>query len=311
MCGIAGLIHRDGATSVGKEMTAMLLSLRHRGPDSTGFAIYGASTPDEYVMRLKLAEREDLSKDHHIRQKIRERQAEVDNRLAELGAETIDVAEATPYAFRYRLRYAGDTSRLATEIEQIDGAEVLSFGSALELIKDLGDATQVSEQYGLGSFKGTHGIGHTRMATESDVDIRSAHPYWAYPYNDIAVVHNGQITNYWIMRREMERLGHRFMSNCDSELLAVYTANNLEQGATLEDSLKSSIKDIDGVFTYLVATASELGMAKDTMAAKPMVLFESDNLVALASEEVAIRTLLPREIDTSDPYDEEVRVWQR
>ena len=311
MCGIAGLIHRDGATSVGKEMTAMLLSLRHRGPDSTGFAIYGTSTPDEYVMRLKLAEQEDLTTDHHIRQKIRERQAEVDNRLAELGAETIEVSEATPYAFRYRLRYAGDTRRLATEIEQIEGAEVLSFGSALELIKDLGDATHVSEQYGLGSFKGTHGIGHTRMATESDVDIRSAHPYWAYPYNDIAVVHNGQITNYWIMRREMERLGHRFMSNCDSELLAVYTANNLEQGATLEDSLKSSIKDIDGVFTYLVATASELGMAKDTMAAKPMVLFESDNLVALASEEVAIRTLLPREIDTSDPYDEEVRVWQR
>jgi glutamate synthase domain-containing protein 1 len=311
MCGIAGLIHRDGATSVGKEMTAMLLSLRHRGPDSTGFAIYGASTPDEYVMRLKLAEQEDLSKDHHIRQKIRERQAEVDNRLAELGAETIDVAEATPYAFRYRLRYAGDTSRLATEIEQIDGAEVLSFGSALELIKDLGDATQVSEQYGLGTFRGTHGIGHTRMATESDVDIRSAHPYWAYPYNDIAVVHNGQITNYWIMRREMERLGHRFMSNCDSELLAVYTANNLEQGATLEDSLRASIKDIDGVFTYVVATENELGMAKDTMAAKPMVLFESDNLVALASEEVAIRAIVPREIDTSDPYDEEVRVWQR
>ena len=311
MCGIAGLIHRDGATSVGKEMTAMLKSLKHRGPDSTGFAIYGPSTVNEYVMRLKLAEQEDMTKDHHIRQKIRERQSEVDGVLAEIGAETVEVAEATPYAFRYRLRYAGDTRRLAADIEQIEGAEVLSFGSALELIKDLGDATQVSEQYGLGSFRGTHGIGHTRMATESDVDIRSAHPYWAYPYNDIAVVHNGQITNYWIMRREMERLGHRFMSNCDSELLAVYTANNLEQGATLEDSLKASIKDIDGVFTYVVATENELGMAKDTMAAKPMVLFESDDLVALASEEVAIRAIMPREIDTSDPYDEEVRVWQR
>ena len=123
-------------------------------------------------------------------------------------------------------------------------------------------------------------------------------------------MHNGQITNYWIMRREMERLGHRFMSNCDSELLAVYTANNLEQGATLEDSLKASIKEIDGVFTYVVATENELGMAKDTMAAKPMVLFESDDLVALASEEVAIRAIVPHEIDTSDPYDEEVRVWQ-
>jgi glutamate synthase domain-containing protein 1 len=311
MCGIAGLIHRDGATSVGKEMTSMLKSLKHRGPDSTGFAMYGLSAPDEYVMRLKLAEAEDFATDHHIRQKIRERQAQVDNRLAELGAETIETTEPTPYAFRYRLRYSGDTRQLATDIEQIEGAEVLSFGSALELIKDLGDATQVSNQYGLGNFKGTHGIGHTRMATESDVDIRSAHPYWAYPYNDIAVVHNGQITNYWIMRREMERLGHRFMSNCDSELLAVYTANNLEQGAMLEDSLKSSIKDIDGVFTYVVATENELGMAKDTMAAKPMVLYESDNLVALASEEVAIRTLLPREIDTSDPYDEEVRVWRR
>jgi methylamine---glutamate N-methyltransferase subunit A len=311
MCGIAGLIHRDGVTGVGREMTAMLKSLKHRGPDSTGFAVYGASTPNEYVMRLKLAEAEDLTKDHHIHQKIRQRQTEVDNRLAELGAETLETTEPRPYARRYRLRYAGDTRRLTTEIEQIDGAEVLSFGSALELIKDLGDAVQVSEQYGLGTFRGTHGIGHTRMATESDVDIRSAHPYWAYPYNDIAVVHNGQITNYWIMRREMERLGHRFMSNCDSELLAVYTANNLEQGATLEDSLKASIKDIDGVFTYLVATDNELGMAKDTMAAKPMVLFESDNLVALASEEVAIRAVVPREIDTSDPYDEEIRVWQR
>lgn len=311
MCGIAGLIHRDGVTSVGQEMTAMLKSLKHRGPDSTGFAVYGASSPNEYVMRLKLAEQEDMTKDHHIRQKIRERQAAVDTCLAELGAETIEISEATPYAFRYRLRYAGDTRRLAADIEQIEGAEVLSFGSALELIKDLGDATQVSEQYGLGSFRGTHGIGHTRMATESDVDIRSAHPYWAYPYNDIAVVHNGQITNYWIMRREMERLGHRFMSNCDSELLAVYTANNLEKGATLEDSLKASLKDIDGVFTYVVATENELGMAKDTMAAKPMVLFESDNLVALASEEVAIRAIMPREIDTYDPYDEEIRVWQR
>jgi glutamate synthase domain-containing protein 1 len=311
MCGIAGVIHRDGVTDVGREMTAMLRSLRHRGPDSTGFAVYGPSTKAEYVMRLKLAEQEDLAKDHRMRAKIKERKAEVEQRLSEMGAETLEASQPTDYAWRYRLRFAGDTRKLATEIERIEGAEVLSFGSALELIKDLGDATQVSGQYDLGGFRGTHGIGHTRMATESDVDIRSAHPYWAYPYNDIAVVHNGQITNYWIMRREMERRGHRFMSNCDSELLAVYTANNLEQGATLEDSLRASIDEIDGVFTYVVATENELGMAKDTMAAKPMVLYESDDLVALASEEVAIRAIVPREIDTSDPYDEEVRVWRR
>ena len=148
------------------------------------------------------------------------------------------------------------------------------------------------------------------MATESDVDIRSAHPYWAFPYSDVAVVHNGQITNYWLMRREMERKGHRFVSDCDSELLAVYTAHNLANGVALDESLERSVREIDGVFTYLVATRDQLGMAKDTMAAKPLVLYESDDLIALASEEVAIRAILPEEIDTSDPYDEETRVWQ-
>jgi glutamate synthase domain-containing protein 1 len=291
-------------------MTSMLLSLRHRGPDSTGFAIYGQPRSDDYVMRFKVAEQEDLATGFRIHQEIRDRKAAVDDRLAELGAEVREEDTATEYAYRTIFGYDGDLKRLATYIEDLEGVEVLSLGRALELIKDLGDAEVVSGQYRLAGFEGTHAIGHTRMATESDVDIRSAHPYWAYPYSDISVVHNGQITNYWIMRREMERRGHRFLSNCDSELLAVYTADKLSNGYTLEDSLRHSIEEIDGVFTYLVATENQLGMAKDTMAAKPMVLYESDDLVALASEEVAIRAIIPQEIDTSDPYDEEVRVWQ-
>ena len=310
MCGIAGLIHRDGAAGIGREMTDMLQALKHRGPDSTGFAIYGVPGQDEYVLRFKVAEQEDLASGFKIHDEIKRRRATVDERLKTLDVRVLEAHEATEYAFRYRIAYGGDMQRLADYVEDVEGAEILSIGNSLELIKDLGDATVVSDQYKLGGFNGTHGIGHTRMATESDVDIRSAHPYWAYPYNDIAVVHNGQITNYWIMRRQLERQGQRFVSNCDSELLAVYTANNLEQGASLEDSLTQSIQEIDGVFTYLVATGNELGMAKDTMAAKPMVLYESDNLVALASEEVAIRRIVPHEIDTWDPYDEEVRVWR-
>jgi len=310
MCGIAGLIHRGKTSDVGAEMTDMLQSLKHRGPDSTGFAIYGSPKTDEYVMRFKVAEQEDLATGFQIHDEIKQRRQTVDDRLAEKGVEVTDRLDATEYAYRYRFKYDGDLEGLARYIEDVEGAEILSLGSALELVKDLGDAGVVSNQYGLGGFEGTHAIGHTRMATESDVDIRSAHPYWAYPYNDIAIVHNGQITNYWIMRRQLEHRGHRFMSNCDSELLAVYTADNLNNGASLEDSLKQSIDEIDGVFTYVVATHDCLGMAKDTMAAKPMVLFESDDVVALASEEVAIRALIPEEIDTYDPYDEEVRVWQ-
>ena len=310
MCGIAGLIHRGKSSNVGSEMTAMLQALKHRGPDSTGFAVYGVPSDGDYVMRLKVAEQEDVAKGHGIKQRIAERIAEVEARLAEYGAEIKAKDNATAYALRYVLAHPGDTAAMAAYIEEIDDVEILSLGNGLELIKDLGDATEVSDQYKLGAFNGTHGIGHTRMATESDVDIRSAHPYWAFPYNDVSVVHNGQLTNYWWMRREMERRGHRFMSNCDSELLAVYIAHHLAEGESLEDTLRRSITEIDGVFTYLVATKDQLGMAKDTMAAKPLVLYESDDLIAMASEEVAIRAILPQEIDTYDPYDEEVRVWQ-
>lgn len=310
MCGIAGLIHKGKRANVGGEMTAMLQALKHRGPDSTGYAVYGESTDGDYVMRFVLAEQEDMSKGFDMHQVVAARLVEVESRLKMHGAVVKSRKVATDYAHRFVISHDGDTERMVRHIEDIEGVEIMSIGNGLELIKDLGDAGVVSEQYGLLEFQGSHGIGHTRMATESDVDIRSAHPYWAFPYNDVSVVHNGQITNYWIMRRDMERKGHRFMSSCDSELLAVYTADNLANGVSLEQSLRRSIDEIDGVFTYLVATKDQLGMAKDTMAAKPLVLYESDDLIAMASEEVAIRAILPHEIDTTDPYDEEVRVWQ-
>lgn len=311
MCGIAGLIHRGKTGDIGQEMTAMLQSLKHRGPDSTGFALYGSPKNNTLVMRFKVAEQEDMKHGFDIHDQVKKRRAEVDKRLKSLGATIVSEDEATEYAFRYTLDFGGDKRKLADYIEDIEGAEILSLGYGLELIKDLGDAAQVSGQYHLKGFKGSHALGHTRMATESDVDIRSAHPYWAYPFADVAVVHNGQLTNYWTGRRDLERKGHRFMSNCDSELIAVYLANKMQNGAELEDAMKESIEELDGVFTYLVATSDSLGMAKDVMAAKPMVLYESDKFIALASEEVAIRSVFPHEIDTWDPYEGECRVWKR
>jgi hypothetical protein len=310
MCGIAGLIHRGKISDVGAEMTSMLQSLKHRGPDSTGFALYGVPTDDQYVMRFNVAEQEDMKRGFDIHQQVKERQKEVDARLEKLGVKVKLRDQATEYSHRYTFSYDGDMKNLADYLEDIEGVEILSIGEGLELIKDLGDAATVSEQYNLSGFNGTHAIGHTRMATESDVDIRSAHPYWAYPFNDVAVVHNGQLTNYWGFRREMERRGHRFTSNCDSELIAVYIADRMTAGDDLEEAMKRSVEELDGVFTYLVATSDQLGMAKDVMAAKPMVLYESDDFVGLASEEMSIRSIFPDEIYTFDPYEGEVRVWQ-
>lgn len=310
MCGIAGIIHRRKPGNIGDEITSMLQALRHRGPDSTGYAVYGPPRDNAYVLRLKVAEKEDLESGVDIHRQIERRRAEVDARLKSMGAEIVESEEATEYAHRYVIRFDEDMRQLADYIEDIDGTEILSIGSSLELIKDLGDANSVTHAYRLNGFVGTHGIGHVRMATESDVDIRSAHPYWAYPFRDVSVVHNGQLTNYWNKRRELERKGRRFVSDCDSELIAVYLADKVNDGHDLQDAMQQSVHEFDGVFTYLVATSDALGMAKDVMAAKPMVLYESDDLIALASEEVAIRSIFPHEIETHDPYEGEVRVWR-
>ena len=310
MCGIAGLIHRGKSSNIGQEMTQMLQSMKHRGPDSTGFALYGNPSNSQYVIRFKVAEQDEMKTGFDIHRQVQEREELVEARMQEYGAIIHKQEPVTAYAHRYTFSFDGDLRRLADYIEDIDSVEILSIGHALELVKDLGDAAVVSEQYALGNFEGTHGIGHTRMATESDVDIRSAHPYWAYPFNDVSVVHNGQLTNYWTTRRELERRHHRFTSDCDSELIAVYIADRIDQGDELEEAMTRSINELDGVFTYLVATSDKLGMAKDVMGAKPMVLYESDEFVGLASEEVAIRSVFPHEIDTWDPYSGEVKVWQ-
>ena len=311
MCGIAGIIHKQAGkgANIGEQMTSMLQALKHRGPDSTGYAMYGEDNGNQ-IMRFKVAEAADLEGSYDIHAEIEGRLALIDSRLAELGVKVVKKESPTEYAHRYEIEFSGDMKKVADFVEDIEGVEILSIGNSLELVKDLGDAATVSGQYGLNSFNGTHAIGHTRMATESDVDIRSAHPYWAYPFSDVAVVHNGQLTNYWTNRRALERKGHRFSSNCDSELIAVYIADRMNQGDDLETAMKNSVEYLDGVFTYLVATKDELGMAKDVMAAKPMVVYEGDDMIALASEEVAIRKLFDHHIETFDPYHGEVRVWQ-
>jgi methylamine---glutamate N-methyltransferase subunit A len=309
MCGIAGIIYRDGAHEIGRDMTRMLQSMKHRGPDSTGYALYGPTTKS-VLMRYKLADSND-ARDFEFSERLARNRQEVESRLRSIGATIEGVEPETEYAFRVTLTYDGDLKALADYVEDVPNAEVLSLGHSLEIVKDLGDAETVCDQYDLGGFSGTHAIGHVRMATESDVDISGAHPYWAYPFSDVAVVHNGQLTNYFQWRRRLERSGHRFQSECDSEVIAVYLAEKMAEGMDLETSMRASLEELDGVFTYICVTGDALGVAKDEMAAKPLVLYESDGLVALASEEIAIRAVLDHEIDTYDPYEGEVLVWKR
>ena len=312
MCGIAGIIYREGGGEhkVGRDMTSMLQAMKHRGPDSTGYALYRPES-EGYVMHVKLSE-ENGHHDFDLAERLNRQRADIEGRMKASGAAISSIdATTSQHAMTVSFGFDGDLKELADYVEDVRDTEVLSLGRSLEIIKDLGDANTVAADYKLDAFIGTHAIGHARMATESDVDIANAHPYWAYPFPDVAVVHNGQQTNYHQWRRRLERAGHRFQSECDSEIIAVYLAERINSGDTLEAAMRRSLDELDGVFTYMCVTEDALGVAKDELGAKPLVLYESDDLVALASEEIAIRKVVDREIETYDPYEGEVMVWTR
>ena len=161
--------------------------------------------------------------------------------------------------FRLTVNYEGEVSRLAETLMRVDGVVIHSIGEASEVVKDVGVASDMDRAHHIGSMRGTHGIGHVRMATESKVDITHSHPFWAYPFTDVTVVHNGQLTNYHKLKRHYQSMGHRFLTENDSELIAVYLADKLAEGDPLESVLTQSLDDLDGTFTYLVSTKNGMG----------------------------------------------------
>ena len=230
---------------------AMLQAMKHRGPDSTGFALYRGgeeSGAGSYVLHVKLSEPNE--RDPDLEQRMARQRSEVERRIKAAGAKVHDISEQER-TMTVQFDFDGDLKVIADAAERVRNTEVLSLGKHLEIVKDLGDADTVSGEYGLGKFTGTHAIGHARMATESDVDIANAHPYWAYPFPDVAVVHNGQLTNFHDWRRRLTRAGHRFQSECDSEIIAVYLAEKMSQGKSLEDAMHDSLEELDGILARI------------------------------------------------------------
>ena len=298
MCGIAGVLYKQkGAHDLGKTLINMLDGCQHRGPDSTGFALYG-DKKDQLQLRFIVPTDEAA------------RKQAIDNistLLAKHGA-TVDTEQSVGCSYQIGVNFEGNLLDLTKDIE--DHAKLVSVGHTLDIIKDDGTAKQVDQTYKVSDFIGSHGIGHVRLATESAVRPEAAHPFWATGFEDIAIVHNGQLTNYWKMRRRLERRGFTFHTDNDSELVAVYLADKLAQGNSLENALQTAIDDMDGTFSFLVSTPTEIGYAKDHLAAKPMVLFENDDMIAVASEEVSINRLFPGQaISSTEPAPGTYRTW--
>ena len=286
MCGIAGVIYKDRKThQVGEALTSMLESLQHRGPDSAGYAIYGGLNFPENFYQLNI--------------EVNRRRGTLDNLKSYLNQispifeeELIEsVGDSDVYKCKISLDSFSLLKPLISELDELKGVQVINGSHSFEMIKDIGKVKDIAERFNVKNRVGTHGIGHTRFATESGVDRYHAHPYQSYIIPDITVVHNGQITNYWKIRDPLERKGHKFESFNDTECIVHYMADKLNQGYKLEEAPDQAVIDLDGPFSILVGTPDGIGIAKDKLGLRPGVMVETDEIFAIASEEMALHNV--------------------
>lgn len=284
ICGIAGILLLGEDAYVGGLLVRMMSALQHRGTDSTGVAIYG-KTPlekDEYILRI-------FTRD------IIGAASEISTAIAKAGGDirNIYLNPVNGYGFdKYTIKAQQTTLKgITVSITSTEVAEVLSVGRCLEIIKDVCTVDELDERFKVSSLEGSHGLGHVRFSTESQVDLLHAHPFQAFDYPDIAVVHNGQITNYYKIRERLERKGRHFETENDSELIVHYIADKLEEGFNLKEAMSESVKDLDGPFSYIISTPKAIGVARDKLGLRPAIILEGEKLYAVASEESALRVL--------------------
>jgi glutamine phosphoribosylpyrophosphate amidotransferase len=308
MCGIAGLLlHEPGP--VGESLVKMCEAMRHRGADSTGFALYGEPDTTRLIVRARHPDASRALADaEHIADAVRDLGGDLHDEITH-----DDQADASDRFLRLQLRYTGDIKRLAIAIETAaPGIEIQSVGHSLEIVKDAGGAAEVDARHHISRFRGTHGLGHVRLATESITAVAYGHPFWAEPFPDVSIVHNGQLTNYYTLRRLLEHDGFRFQTGNDSELIAVYLADKMSRGQTFYEALKDSVYELDGCFAYLLSMPDVIGSAKDMFAIKSIVVANVGGDTAMATEEQAIRAVYTDELDdTLHPDPRSVFVWER
>ncbi|MEM3403231.1 MAG: ACT domain-containing protein [Nitrososphaeria archaeon] len=262
----------------------MISVLQHRGLDSAGVALYHKEDlpNEEYIIKV-------------FTQDVVGALSKVSTAIATAGGDIRSIEINTMRGFGFD-RYVIRTSlnHLKNVVENVGStgiAKILSIGKRMEIIKNIGLTEELEGNFKVSEFIGTHGIGHVRFSTESTVDLLHAHPFQSFLYPDIALVHNGQITNYWKVREKLERKDVVFETDNDSELLVHYIVDKLKQGESLEEVLKLSVKELDGPFSYIISTLDSIGMVRDKLGLRPLVVLEGEGMYAAASEENALRTI--------------------
>uniref|UniRef100_Q31FY2 Glutamate synthase (NADPH) GltB1 subunit n=1 Tax=Hydrogenovibrio crunogenus (strain DSM 25203 / XCL-2) TaxID=317025 RepID=Q31FY2_HYDCU len=287
MCGIVGLYLKNAQleSQLGELFEPMLIAMTGRGPDSAGFAIYGDEV-EEGMVKLTL-QHED--KNYHWHQLAGQLEEDFKTPVSVLH-------NANAAVFKLK----GEESSVREAIaEYAPDVSIMSVGRSIEILKSIGLPKEIADKFNLKGMKGSHIIGHTRMATESGVSMEGSHPFTSGM--DLCLVHNGSLSNHNRLREELKAKGIHFETENDSEVAAGYLTWLLKEGATVKEALERAIEDLDGFFTFTVGTKDGFAVVRDPIACKPAVIAETDDYVAMASEYHALSTL---------PGIEQAKLWE-
>jgi glutamate synthase domain-containing protein 1 len=287
VCGIVGLFLKNPALEpkLGELMTGMLATMCERGPDSAGFAVYGKGDATHVKLTVRAA-----------------------SEPYDFGALAGRVSAVIGAPVGVELHGTHAVLTLPLELEQKaraaiaeEGGDigVVGAGTRMEIYKEVGRPDAVAERFKLSGMAGTHGVAHTRMATESAVTTKGAHPFSTG--RDQCLVHNGSLSNHNSLRRAMSDSGIKFETENDTEVAAGYLTWRMHQGESLGEALKHSLQDLDGFYTFVVGTENGFGVLRDPIACKPAIMAETDDYVAFGSEYRALASL---------PGIEKAKVWE-
>ena len=296
MCGIVGLFIKDEtlAPRLGEFLAGMLSTMCDRGPDSAGFAVYGSETPGTLKLTLRAPRGDDIA------DLIARVAAALDTPLPHAVHDT-HVVVSVPHAH---------VDYFLLEVAKTPAVSVVGSGRRMQIFKEVGRPDQVARRFGLSRMAGTHGIGHTRMATESAVTTDGAHPFTTGP--DQCLVHNGSLSNHNAVRRDLIRQGLTFQTENDSEVAAGFVTAKMHEGLSLQQAMTASLDALDGFYTFVVGTESGFSVLRDPIACKPAVMAETDRWVAFGTEYRALVDL-PGVDDARvwEPMPAKVYVWER
>tara|TARA_Y100001980_G_C14463068_1_gene244614 strand:- start:29 stop:910 length:882 start_codon:yes stop_codon:yes gene_type:complete len=265
MCGIVGIYLKSKKfeKNLGKMLSGMLINMGSRGPDSAGFAIYKNEKKKEFKYSVCINDLtfEKFKKDISKRIKITNIQKNSDHVIISTKEKTEKVLDI---------------------LNNFKGISLVGYGKSIEIFKQIGNPKDVVKKFNLEKFSGTHGIGHTRMATESAITTDGSHPYSTG--SDECLVHNGSLSNHNNLRRDLTKKGVNFKSENDTEVAAGYISNNLSNKKSLKETLKNSLSELDGFYTFITGTRKGFAVVRDEIACKPAVIAETKDYVAIASE---------------------------